>query len=56
MQILVITDLYPITSDEKFTPKTIQNFVKIWREIGHDISVIRPNFVLNSFLRGKKYY
>lgn len=56
MQILVITDLYPITSNEKFTPKTIQNFVKIWREIGHDISVIRPNFVLNSFLRGKKYY
>ena len=56
MQILVITDLYPITSDEKFTPKTIQNFVKIWREIGHNVSVIRPNFVLNSFLRRKKYY
>ena len=28
MKILVITDLYPINQNEKYTPKTIFDFVK----------------------------
>lgn len=56
MKILVITDLYPIKNDEKFTPKTIYNFVKSWEKLGHEIRVIKPNFVFNSWLRGKPFY
>ena len=56
MKILVITDLYPIKSDEKFTPKTIQNFVQGWEKLGHEVRVIKPNFLLNSFIRKKPFY
>ena len=56
MKILVITDLYPIREDEKFTPKTIQNFVKGWENLGHEVRVIKPNFLLNSFVRKKPFY
>ncbi|MCM1004364.1 MAG: glycosyltransferase family 4 protein [Candidatus Gastranaerophilales bacterium] len=56
MKILVITDLYPIKEGEKYTPRTIKNFVETWKKLGHEVKVIKPNFLLNSFLRGKKYY
>ena len=56
MKILVITDLYPIKDNEKFTPKTIKNFVDGWDELGHKVRVIKPNFLLNSFLRKKPFY
>ena len=56
MKILVITDLYPIAKNEKNTPKTIFNFVKYWKLMGHEVKVIKPNFLLNSFLRKKPYY
>lgn len=56
MKILVITDLYPVKTDEKFTPKTIYNFVKSWEKSGHEIKIIKPNFMLNSWLRGKPFY
>lgn len=56
MRILVITDLYPIKDNEKYTPKTILQFVKSWEKLGHDVDVIRPNFLLNSFLRKKHFY
>ena len=56
MNILVITDLYPINENEKYTPKTIFNFVKEWEEQGHEVKVIKPNFILNSFLRKKPFY
>ncbi len=56
MRLLVITDLYPINEDEINTPKTIQAFVKSWEALGHEVRVIRPNFLLNSYLRKKKYY
>ena len=49
MKILVITDLYPIKEDEKFTPRTIESFVKGWKNLGHEVRVIKPNFLLNSF-------
>ena len=56
MKILVITDLYPVQNNEKHTPRTIFNFVKCWKRMGHEVRVIKPNFLLNSFLRGKPFY
>lgn len=56
MKILFLTDLYPIREDEKNTPKTLYNFVNSWKKAGHYIDVIRPNFLLNSFLRHKPFY
>ena len=51
MKILVVTDLYPIKDDEKHTPRTIKDFVDGWQELGHEVRVIKPNFLFNSFLR-----
>lgn len=56
MKILFLTDLYPIKKDEKNMPKTLYSFVQDWRKLGHSVDVIKPNFVLNSFLRQKPYY
>ena len=56
MNILVITDLYPISENEKNTPKTIYNFVQEWKKLGHSVKVIKPNFIFNSFLRSKPFY
>ena len=52
----MITDLYPIEQSEVTTPKTLQNFVKEWKNFGHSVKVIKPNFMFNSFLRGKPFY
>lgn len=56
MKILFITDLYPVTNNEKTTPRTLSNFVEDWQEAGHDVDVIKPNFILNSFVRCKPFY
>ena len=56
MNILFITDLYPVKSDEKTTPRTLLAFVEEWEKMGHNVDVLKPNFILNSFLRGKPFY
>lgn len=56
MKILFVTDLYPVELSEKHTPKTLFNFVKCWKKEGVEVSVIKPNFILNSFLRRKPFY
>ncbi|MFW2551510.1 hypothetical protein, partial [Klebsiella pneumoniae] len=56
MKILMITDLYPVKEDEVNTPKTLYNFVRSWECQGHKVDVIKPNFLLNSFLRQKPFY
>lgn len=56
MKILFVTDLYPVSREEKTTPRTLYNFVEDWREAGNQVDVIKPNFILNSFLRGKPFY
>ncbi len=56
MKILMITDLYPVKEDEINTPKTLYNFVKSWELQGHKVDVIKPNFLLNSFIRKKPFY
>lgn len=55
-KITVITDLYPVSEAEKFTPRTIKNFVMEWEKMGYEVKIIKPNFLLNSFLRGKPFY
>ncbi len=56
MKILMITDLYPVKEDEINTPRTLYNFVKSWELQGHKVDVIKPNFLLNSFIRNKPFY
>lgn len=56
MKILFITDLYPIKAGEFATPLTLHKFVIEWIMQGHKVDVIKPNFVFNSFLRGKPFY
>lgn len=56
MNILFITDLYPVNENEKTTPRTLFDFVQEWQKQGHNVNVIKPNFILNSFLRDKPFY
>ena len=56
MKILFVTDLYPIKEDEKNTPKTLYSFVNQWKKMGQEVSVLKPNFLFNSFLRRKPFY
>ena len=56
MKILFITDLYPVSENETKTPKTLLSFVNEWQKMGHEIQVLKPNFMLNSFLRNKPFY
>lgn len=56
MNILFITDLYPVKSDEKTTPRTLLAFVEEWKKMGHNVDVLKPNFIFNSFLRKKPFY
>ena len=56
MNILFVTDLYPVKSDEKTTPRTLLAFVDEWKKMGHNVDVLKPNFIFNSFLRGKPFY
>lgn len=56
MKILFITDLYPVLDSEKTTPRTLVGFVEEWRKLGHTVDIIKPNFILNSFLRRKPFY
>lgn len=56
MKILFISDLYPLKEDEKNCPLTLHRFVANWIQLKNQVDVIRPNFLINSFLRGKKFY
>ena len=56
MKILFITDLYPVKGNEKTTPRTLFDFVREWKAAGNEVDVIKPNFILNSFLRRKPFY
>lgn len=56
MKILFITDLYPIQNNEIHTSVALHNFVSQWIKQGHSVDVIKPNFIFNSFLRGKPFY
>lgn len=51
MKILFVTDLYPL-GEEKIA-KALYYFVLEWKKQGHTIDVIRPNFIINTKLRGR---
>ena len=52
MKILFITDLYPI--EKESISKALFNFVDEWKKQGHNVEVIRPNFVFNAKIRSRK--
>jgi glycosyltransferase involved in cell wall biosynthesis len=52
MKILFVTDLYPI-GNEKIA-KALYYFVQEWQKQGHEVEVIRANFILNTLLRDRK--
>lgn len=56
MNILFLTDLYPIDENDIQTSFAIKDFTDNFKKSGHNIQIIRPNFLFNSFIRGKKYY
>lgn len=56
MKILFATDLYPVSENEKTTPRTLYDFVHGFRAAGIEVDVIKPNFIFNSFLRKKPFY
>ena len=43
-------------SEEVTTPRTLSDFVKEWKNSGHNVKVIKPNFILNSYVRQKPFY
>lgn len=55
MKILFVSDLYPIKKEEN-SVLTLHGFVKEWIKQGHEVDVIKPNFIFNSFLRKKPFY
>lgn len=55
MNILFVTDLYPVNDDDN-SPNILKKICESFIESGHNVRVIRPNFLLNSFLRGKKFF
>lgn len=54
MRILLITDLYPLEGSKE--PITIKEFAKKWQEAGHQVDVIRPNFIFNTIVRKRKLF
>lgn len=52
MKILFVTDLYPLENEK--IAKALYYFVLEWKNQGHEIEVIRCNFVLNTKLRKRK--
>ena len=53
MNILFVTDLYPINND-KTIPSVVEDFALAFSDLGHYVEIIRPNFLLNTFLRKHK--
>lgn len=51
MKILFVTDLYPLNNEK--IAKALFYFVLEWQKQGHSVEVIRPNFILNTKLRGR---
>ena len=51
MKILFVTDLYPLNNEK--IAKALYYFVLEWKKQGHEVEVIRSNFILNTKLRGR---
>lgn len=55
MNILFISDLYPVNNSDR-TSFALKNICESFRNSGHSVQVVRPNFLLNSIVRGKKFF
>ena len=53
MKILLISDLYKIVKDNSI-PNVLNDFSLALKDFGHEIVVIRPNFLINSIIRKHK--
>ncbi len=52
MKILFVTDLYPIENEN--ISRALFYFVQEWQKQGHEVEVIKSNFIINSLIRGRK--
>lgn len=52
MKILLITDLYPLNNEN--VTHAISDFTQEWKKQGHEVEVIRPNFIFNTIIRGRR--
>ena len=55
MKIILISDLYPLKKDRSI-PLVLEDFALAFKNFGVEISVIRPNFILNSLIRNHKIF
>ena len=55
MRILLITNLYPILESEKRIANPIVDFVQSLEAQGHEVRVIRPNWLISDFINKKTY-
>ncbi len=56
MKVLFVTDLCPITAQEKGLPFTLLSFVKFFKKMNIDVVVLRPNVMPNILIRKRKIY
>ncbi len=54
MKILFVTDLYPIKNEN--SAKALFYMVNEWKRQGHEIDVIKSNFIINSLIRKRKLF
>ena len=54
MNILFVTDLCPITKEEWGLPSTLLNFILDFKALGHNVTLLRPNVLLNVLIRKRK--
>ncbi|MCD7780971.1 MAG: glycosyltransferase [Candidatus Gastranaerophilales bacterium] len=52
MKILFVTDLYPI--GEENISKALYYFVREWQKEGHEVDILRSNYIINTIIRGRK--
>lgn len=51
MRILIITEIFPISDEEKYTPDAIKRLTKSWEKLGLEVRIIRPNFFIKTYLK-----
>jgi len=53
MKVLFVSDLYPIVPDRSI-PAVVEDFALAFKDFGCEVEVVRPNFLLNTVIRGHK--
>lgn len=56
MNILLVSDLYPLFKGHKGIPETIEAFALAWVSLGHNVVVLRCDLIPNTLLRGRCIY